>query len=321
MLQGSGLPLRWSGVFDPDTERARAFSDAIGAPLARSEEEVLEGSDAVYVCTWTAEHRRLVEAAAARGLAIFCEKPLAVDLEGARAMTRSVEKAGVVNQVGLVLRYSPAFEVARALILAPESGRVMAVVFRDDQFIPTQGAYGSAWRADRERAGSGTLLEHSIHDLDLLEWLLGPVCEVNARTAFFHGLEGIEDVATVSLAFESGALGTLISVWHDLLERPSLRRLEVFCERAYVVVEGDWLGPVSWTRPDGDAGSLEGAELAEAAACSRVGPANPAEAFLRCAAERRPATPDFRTALRAHELADAVYRSAALGGSPARPSR
>jgi predicted dehydrogenase len=47
----------------------------------------------------------------------------------------------------------------------------MNVVFRDDQYLPTQGVYASTWRADAALAGSGVLLEHSIHDLDLLEWL------------------------------------------------------------------------------------------------------------------------------------------------------
>src|SRR5438093_1028495 len=78
--------VEWAGVFDPDPERAEDFARASGAPVCASEEAVLDGCDAVYVCTWTAEHRRLVEAAAARGRAVFCEKPLATDLAGARRM-------------------------------------------------------------------------------------------------------------------------------------------------------------------------------------------------------------------------------------------
>src|SRR5262245_45887039 len=65
-------------VHDPDREKAERFADASGATVATTEDEVLEGSDAIYVCTWTAEHRRLVELAAGRGLPIFCEKPLAI---------------------------------------------------------------------------------------------------------------------------------------------------------------------------------------------------------------------------------------------------
>ncbi len=94
------------------------------------------------MCTWTAEHPRLVAAAVARGLAVFCEEPLATDLAAARALTDGVVAAGVANQVGLILRRSPANLLAHDLISDPRAGEVMTVTFRDDQFIPTQGHDG-----------------------------------------------------------------------------------------------------------------------------------------------------------------------------------
>jgi predicted dehydrogenase len=269
----------------------------------------------VYVCTWTSEHRRLVAAVAERGLPVFCEKPLATNVADARAMVESVTRAGVTNQVGLVLRDSPAFLLLKHLITQPESGRVMSVVFRDDQFIPIQGMYDSTWRAEPDKVGAGTLIEHSIHDLDLLELLFGPACSVNGRSAEFHGYDGIEDVMLASLAFTSGALGSLVSVWHDVLERPSLRRVEVFCEHAYFVLEGDVVGPVRWTRSgDGD-GSIEGDALLGALRDRGIELRNPDEAFIRAVQTGEPAHPDFAQALRAHVLTDALYRSAADGGA------
>src|SRR3954452_11749278 len=107
MLHVSGEDVAWAGVYDPDPERAADFAKASGATVASTEDEVLDASDAVYVCTWTAEHQRLVAAVAERGLAVFCEKPLAVDLATAREMCQTVERSGVPNQVGLVLRRSP----------------------------------------------------------------------------------------------------------------------------------------------------------------------------------------------------------------------
>ena len=132
---------------------------------------MLDGCDAVYVCTWTSEHPRLVAAAAERGLAVFCEKPLATDLAAAEAMADAVAGAGR-RQPG---RAGPAPLARRSSgpgtwSSRPDAGRVMAVVFRDDQFIPVQGHYGSTWRADRDQAGAGTLLEHSIHDVDMLRF-------------------------------------------------------------------------------------------------------------------------------------------------------
>lgn len=308
-------------VHDPDEAKGTAFAEASGATFVGSEDEVLDGSDAVYVCTWTAEHRRLVEAAARRGLPIFCEKPLATNADDARAMVDAVQRAGVVNQVGLVLRDSPSFLYLRHLVQQPESGRVMSVVFRDDQFIPIQGMYASTWRADPAKAGAGTLLEHSIHDLDLLEWLFGSVTRVTAHTSRFHEIEGIEDLAVATLQFADGGVGTLSSVWHDLLERPSMRRMEVLCERAFFVLEGDVWGPVRWTRPD-DEGSLEGEALGAALTDAGLEPRNPDAAFIDAVQSGGPAYPDFAVALRPHVLADAIYQSASAGGTPvATPER
>jgi predicted dehydrogenase len=315
MIRVAGVDVERTGVFDADPSRADAFAAASGHVVCASEDEVLDGCDAVYICTWTSEHPRLVSAAAARGLHVFCEKPLATTLGGAEAMLDAVTAAGVTHQVGLVLRRSPAFVWARHLIQDPAAGPVMGVALRDDQYLPTQGMYGSTWRADVAKAGAGTLLEHSIHDLDLLRHLVGEVTSVSAATANQHGLDGIEDVAAVSLRFAGGALGTLLSVWHENLARPSLRRLEVLTLHRHVVVEGDdWWGPVSWTDTDGRTDSLEGEALAAAAGPMVDGPLNPDEAFLVAAAAGAPAWPDFAVGVEAHRLVDGIYRSAAAGG-------
>jgi predicted dehydrogenase len=308
---GLDTDVAWAGVFDPDHARADAFAGASGATAASTEDEVLDGCDAVYVCTWTSEHRRLVEAACERRLAVFCEKPLATNQADAEAMAATVEAAGVLNQVGLVLRHSPAFGLLRALVHdTTTNGRPMAVVFRDDQFIPIQGHYGSTWRGDADKAGAGTLLEHSIHDLDLLQWIFGPVAGLHAATAAFHAIDGIEDAASVLLRFESGATASLISVWHDILERPSLRRVEVFTERALVTVEGDWFGPVRYHRSGEPEQSWDGDALIAEAARRGATLGNPDGLFVEAVAADRPAWPAFADALAAHDLAALVYASA-----------
>jgi predicted dehydrogenase len=315
-LASSGVPFAWAGVYDPDTDRAEAFAGSHGLAVCGSVDEVLDGCDAVYVCTWTSEHARLVEAAASRGLAVFCEKPLATDLDGARAMAAVVADAGVVNQVGLVLRRSPAFALVRDLIHDTASGRPMVVSFRDDQYIPVQGFYGSTWRGDPAKAGAGTLMEHSIHDVDLLEHVVGPIATVTAHSAEFHGIRGIEDAVALSFRFDDGAVGTLASIWHDMLERPNMRRFEVVCESAYVCLENDWDGPVRWSRPGEGETVVSGAELTAEVQARGLAAGNADGAFLQAVAGGGPAWPDFAAAVRAHEVVDAAYRSAAAGGEP-----
>jgi predicted dehydrogenase len=320
MLHTSGADAEIVVVHDPDQAKAAAFAERSGAAIVATEAEVIERSDAVYVTTWTSEHPRLVADVAAAGKAVFCEKPLATNVSEALDMVEAVARAGVTNQVGLVLRESPSFNLLRYLTRRPESGRIMAIVFRDDQYIPIQGQYGSTWRREPDKAGAGTLLEHSIHDLDIIEWLAGPIAEVTGRTANFHEIDGIEDLAVASLALASGGVVTLSSVWHDILSRPSLRRVEVICERAMYVLEGDVLGPVRWTLdgPDGgvDQGSVEGDELLAMLHTHGIRPRNPDEAFIEAVAAGRPADPGFGAALRAHVLAEAIYRSASDAMGP-----
>ncbi len=311
-------------VHDPDRDRAERFAAEFcrsgPAAVLDGPGEVIAAVDAVYVCTWTSAHPELVAAAAEAGRAVFCEKPLAVSLDQAEAMTVVVAAAGVTNQVGLVLRHSPAFRWLRATINRPELGPIMNVVFRDDQYIPTQGLYQSTWRGNVDLAGGGTLLEHSIHDLDLLEWLMGPIADVSARTGSVHRIDGIEDQASVRLVSSAGAQASLISVWHDVLSRPSQRRVEVFALKGYFSLEGDWNGPVTWDTAETElgpatSGSLDGRALHDVAASLDGLGQNPDADFVAAVEADTTAYPSFSTALRAHRLADAAYRSAAAGGA------
>ena len=176
-------------VHDVDDERAAAFAEQTGASVT-DEDALLDLVDVVYVTTWTAEHPRLVAKAAERGLAVFCEKPLAFDTASAETMVAAVERAGVTNQVGLVLRYSPVFRVIEDLMHQDNLGALLAIQLRDDQFFPVRGQYASSWRGDVTRAGGGTLIEHSIHDLDLIARLAGDVERVRCRTRNVSGHPG-----------------------------------------------------------------------------------------------------------------------------------
>ena len=307
-----------TAVHDIDGERATGFAlDVAGSAAASLADPtaVIEACDVVYVCTWTSAHAELVEAAAAAGKPVFCEKPLAVDLTTAEAMAAAVDSAGVTNQVGLVLRNSPSFRWLRKQITSPDVGPLMSIVFRDDQYLPTQGMYGSTWRGEKTKAGAGTLLEHSIHDLDLLRWLMGPIRSASAHTATVHGIDGIEDQASVLLVAESGAQATLTSVWHEVLSRPSQRRVEAFCRDAVFTLTGDWSGPVS-IETSAAPRETRGAELqAEVEALDGLG-VNPDAAFIAAVRSGGNAYPDFALAVEAHRLADAAYRSAANDGQP-----
>lgn len=316
MLKISGVEIVRGGCFDIDPQRAATFAQASGSSVMSSEQEVIDSSDLVYICTWTSEHQRLVEMCIAAGTPFFCEKPLSTGLAPAQSMYEAARASGLTHQCGLILRRSPAYLWARELITDPTAGAPMAVVFRDDQFIPIQGHYKSTWRSDVTKAGAGTLLEHSIHDVDMLRYLIGDVQSVSARSTYRHGLPGIEDCVAASLQFENGAVGTLTTIWHDNLSRPSLRHVEVFCENRTVIISGDdWFGPVTWSDADGSTGSLSGEELTTRTAPLAVTHANPDAAFVLASINNEPGFPDFSIARDAHRIVEAMYESARRNGS------
>src|SRR5208337_1576476 len=112
--------------------------------------------------------------AARAGKHIFCEKPLAMSTAEATEMAAAIEASGVIAQVGLVMRFSPVYNVIKAMFKEPDVGAILSVTMRDDQDFPTRGVHASAWRNDRSLTAGGTLIEHSVHDFDLLTWMFGP---------------------------------------------------------------------------------------------------------------------------------------------------
>lgn len=312
-----------TATFDPDVERAARIAAHHGASAHDRLEDALADVDVAWICTWTAGHAAAVTAAVARDLAVFCEKPLAPTIVECREIADQLR--GRPHQVGLVLRHAPVFAALADAVASGRYGRPMTMVFRDDQYFPIQGMYGSTWRSDVAKAGGGTLIEHSIHDVDLMQWILGPVTAVRARTSETFGYAGIEDVASVSLDFASGVTGTLVSVWHQVMSRPSTRRVELFCEHALLWTEDDYLGPVHVETSDGHREVLapppewiDRLSAPEVYAKSVAQYAEPSKAWLDALTRYGAAAvgvPDVDMALAAHEVVDAAYRSAAAAGT------
>lgn len=325
LVDADAVDARVTRVCDRDPARARSFAEHHGAEVAADVDSLAEAVDAVWVCLPTGAHLEVVERAAAAGAAVFCEKPLGRDLAEAERVAEHL--ARVPSRVGLVLRSAPVFGALADELAGGRHGRPMAAVFRDDQWFPLGGMYGSDWRSDASVAGAGTLLEHSIHDLDLLRWLLGDPTSVSATIGNFAGHEGVEDLASVQLGFEGGGSAALVSVWHRVASRPSTRRLEVFCEDALLWLDDDNMGPLHVETSEGVEERtadlppwVDGFGLPDEFVKPLALYATQDQEFLDdLAAGRAPAGPGVSDALAAHRLVDAAYRSAAAGGSPVVP--
>jgi predicted dehydrogenase len=314
-----------TATYDCDPSRAQAAAAAHDGAVATPDlAALIDAVDIVWVCTWTAAHAEPVRAAVEAGRPVFCEKPLAPTLAECESVAADLRR--VPHQVGLVLRYAPVFQAAASAIRSGRYGAPLAAILRDDQFFPIQGMYGSTWRADVAKAGGGTLIEHSIHDVDVLTALFGQPQSVAARTASRFGHPGIDDVADLTLTYAGEVVATLVSVWHQVTTRPSTRRLEIFCEDAFLWTDDDYLGPLHIETSAG-VEVLEGAlppwsgrlEVPDGLTAAVTQYAEPAKSFLDTLARDGAAArgrPDVEVALGAHRAVDSAYRSAAADGVP-----
>jgi len=317
---------RLVATYDIDAGRSARMAERYGGAAVPSLGALVDAVDVVWVCTWTAAHLEAVECAAGAGRAVFCEKPLAPDYATCERVAAALER--VPHQVGLVLRHAPVFTRAAEIIQSRAYGAPLATTLRDDQYFPIQGFYGSTWRKDVVAAGGGTLIEHSIHDIDVLRWLLGDPMSLTGRSASRFGHAGIDDTVGVTLSYADGSVAQLTSVWHQILSRESSRRLEVFCEEAFVWTDDDYLGPLhvqtstgvevfEGGRPDWAARFQVPGKYANGLAAY----ATPTKAFLdalTAAGRAAIGHPGAAEALAAHLLVDRAYRSAAAGGTPER---
>ncbi|MFZ0666642.1 MAG: Gfo/Idh/MocA family oxidoreductase [Acidimicrobiales bacterium] len=281
------------------------------------------GVDAVVITTPTATHRDLVLATVAAKKPLLCEKPLAPSFSVVEEICDAVRDSKLNAQVGFHSRFHPLVNRMRTLIHSSELGKPMAYTLRDDQYWPTgQVVPGhSSWRSDRAQAGGGALLEHSIHAIDILCWLFGPVEPVHASVRHVFGFE-VEDAATLMIEHRSGVIGTLVTIFNGVRGREE-RRFEVFCESGALELTTDFIvgaGEDSFLvqRPDQPAERPDLATVREEYFDS-LGISRRDFLFYTYVADRawvksldsgHKASPDFEDARLAHSVVDAAYRSA-----------
>jgi len=170
------------------------------------------GLDAVSVCTPNSAHHAPTIAAAAAGKHVLCEKPISLSLTEADEMIGACHDAGVVLQIDHHLRSNRSVGRARRMIESGALGRVTFVRLRQAHDWSGRAEVPPGFRL-RALAGGGTLLDNGCHLFDLARYLGGPVAEVFCRTATLKFDIEVEDTASVSLLFQSGALGQIETSW------------------------------------------------------------------------------------------------------------
>ena len=203
------------GVHDPSPDLGAPLADDLGVGYSADAEELLERTrpDAAVVCSATDRHRVLVETAAARGVHVLCEKPLATDVVDARAMVAACAAGQVQLHTGFVSRFYPALLEAREVVARGELGVVRGMVGGNRGLPPLSPRYPS-WITDGVRAGGGALIDHSVHVIDAMRFLTGlEAQEVLAETGTLFAGTAVEDSALVSVVFEGGMPASVDPSW------------------------------------------------------------------------------------------------------------
>ena len=192
-----------AAVYDP------AVADDDGLPHAGSYEELLERDlDGVVIATPSALHAEQALGALDRGLAVFCQKPLARNAEETARVVRAARSADRLLGVDLSYRFVAGAEQIRDLVRDGELGDVFAaeLVFHN--------AYGpdKQWFYDPELSGGGCLIDLGIHLVDVALWTLGWP-RVTAVEGNLFG-DPVEHYAVAELELETGAVARIACSWH-----------------------------------------------------------------------------------------------------------
>jgi len=202
-----------AGISDPNAQALAAASTLLPDTKAFGDYLHLLDSglvNAVSICTPPFTHREIAMAALERGIHVLCEKPLAQTLEEARRIAQAAQQSRACFMVAFRHRFLPAVVKLKEIIT---SGVIGEPVLFTNVFCGPAFSMKDRWFAKKSLSGGGTLMDTSVHSIDLFRFLIG---EVAAQQALFHrcqpGIE-VEDISVLSLKAVGGALGTASASW------------------------------------------------------------------------------------------------------------
>jgi myo-inositol 2-dehydrogenase/D-chiro-inositol 1-dehydrogenase len=201
--------------------------------------------EAVLIATSTDTHAQIIKDCALAGKHIFCEKPLALDLESIDDALGVVQKSGVKLQVGFNRRFDKNFQRVREIVKSGELGRpcILKITNRDPE-LPSMAFL---------RVSGGLFLDMTIHDFDMARFQIGEVKEVYATGSVLIDDElksfGDLDTAVITLKFADGTIGSIDNSRQAVYGYD--QRLEVFCLQGTAMAENETEHTVAKGDPKG----------------------------------------------------------------------
>jgi UDP-N-acetyl-2-amino-2-deoxyglucuronate dehydrogenase len=197
-------------VADTDLARAKEMGAAQGVPAFGSLEEMLKSvpSDLAVICTPSGLHPSHGILAARAGRHVLTEKPMAISLDAADQLVQACDAAGVNLFVVKQNRLNPPIQLLRRAVDKGRFGRIYMANVTVRWTRPQEYYDAEPWRGTWEFDG-GAMMNQASHYVDLMQWLMGPVESLMAKTATQARRIEAEDSGVAVLKFRSGALGVL----------------------------------------------------------------------------------------------------------------
>lgn len=298
-------------VCDIIEERAVDYKNKYGAERYFTDyHEMLEmpDLDVVNICTPSGMHAEMGIAAAKAGKHVIVEKPMALSLKEADALLNACDENRVKLAVCFQNRFNPPVQKLRRALEEGRFGKLThasAVVrwFRPQDYYD-QAPWRGTWAMD-----GGCLMNQSIHNIDLLQWMMGPVESVFGYTANnFRKIEA-EDVGVAVLKFKNGALGVIeasTTIYPENLEET----LAIFGEKGTVMLGGIAVNKIeTWKFADSQDENLE-MEQQDVPNVYGFGHDALIEDFIRAVIEDRRPYIDGREGIKALRIVLGIYHSA-----------
>ena len=245
--------LELAAVCDVIPERASEAGSRHGVASFDSFDEML-GSvrcDAVSLCTPSGLHPKHGILAARAGKHVICEKPMAISLDGADELVAECDAAGVQLFVVKQNRLNPAIQLLKRAVDRDRFGRIYLANTTVRWTRPQEYYDQAPWRGTWEFDG-GAIMNQASHYVDLIQWLVGPVESVMAKTATLARRIETEDTGVAVLKFRSGALG-VIEVTMLTYPRNLEGSITILGEKGSVKIGGTAVNRVEhWTFADYD---------------------------------------------------------------------
>jgi len=209
-IERHAIDLELVGVCDIDAERARQHGEQYKVPSFRELRSMLEEvkPDVLAVCTPSGLHPEQTALAAQMGVNVITEKPMATRWQEGLRMVRACDEAGVRLFVVKQNRRNTTLQMLKRAVEERRFGRIFMVNINVFWTRP-QDYYDSAkWRGTWELDG-GAFMNQASHYVDLIDWLIGPVADVQAMTATLDRDIEVEDTGVLNIRWRSGALGSM----------------------------------------------------------------------------------------------------------------